>query len=525
LELDFSHYNPSVFDIPEISYEEIDYSLSKLKSKRSSGPDLIPSFIIKETGQELKKVLYFIFNLSIRSGEFPKSWKVTKVSPIHKKGDKSDIQNYRPVAILSAPAKLLEIIIHKRIWHNLSHFIVDEQHGFRPTRSTVTNLLSFGVQVGGSLNANTQCDVVYMDFQKAFDKVDHGVLLSKLNLYGLSDGMIKYMMSYLCERQQYVSFQCHNSETFFTYSGVPQGSNLGPLLFTIFINDIGSCIKHSRYLLYADDLKLFREIRCQYDANQLQQDLDSLVSWSFVNRLFFSPPKCFVMSYSRSRDPILMDYTMNNSTLLRVTEIKDLGVIYTCDLSFKQHIITIVKKASMTLGFVLRNAAYFKNPRTLNLLYETLVRTILESASIIWAPHQILYELMIERIQKKFARHLYRLTYGYYPYLFPSLFVMGCLGMSTLRKRRDEYLCRHFFKLINGIIHNPVILREMKFYVPDAYSRSRSHVLFYPPRSRTNLVSNSPIGKVITILNILSADIDLFNISYSEFIKRIEIML
>jgi hypothetical protein len=500
-----------------ISFSELDYSFRKLKSKRSSGPDQIPAYLLKNSSTEFRDIFHFLFNLSIKSGIFPTLWKTTKVIPIHKKGDKSDIENYRPVAIISTPAKLMEIILHKRLWDSVSHLIIDEQHGFRPTRSIVTNLLCFNTFVEKRLDERSQVDVVYTDFQKAFDKVDHDILLRKLNDVGLCNRLILYLASYLYKRQQYISYCGHDSECFYTYSGVPQGSNLGPLLFTLFINDIYKHINNAKFLLYADDLKLFREITCLGDTELLQRDIDSLVDWSDLNKLKFSAPKCHIMTYTKKRNPIRCDYSMENSKLERVLEVKDLGITYVENFSFHKHIEITVDKAVRMLGFIIRSTSNFENAKTIKLLYDSLVRSILESGSIIWSPYEATYILKLERVQKKFARFYYKLTYGYYPYLFPSLFVNGCLDMSTLQKRRKEYLVRHFFKVLRGIISNPDILQLLQLYVPDCYGRSRRHNLFYCPSGRTNIVAHSPINTACQLLNDMSEQIDIFNVEYNEF--------
>jgi hypothetical protein len=364
-------------------------------------------------------------------------------------------------------------------------------------------------------------ELVYTDFEKAFDRVDHDILLSKLNAAGIPWGLLVYMASYLRDRMQYVSYSGSDSESFATYSGIPQGSNLGPLLFSLFINDIGLNINNSNFLLYADDLKLFREITCQSDADLLQNDIDAITQWSHVNRLYFSISKCFVVSFTKVRHPHMNNYRMGDVDLLRVNETLDLGVLYRADFSFGPHIHKIVQAAFKILGFVLRTAVHFRKQYTLKILYDSLVRPVLESSSIIWSPYEANYVLEIEKVQKRFARHYYRALYGYFPYLYPSLFVNGCLDMSTLQKRRDEYLCRHFYKLLRNVIHNPDILQLLQFYVPDRYERSRNHNLFYCPTGKTNLISQSPVTRVCRLFNHLSESIDIFNIDYNDFKRKI----
>ena len=132
---------------------------------------------------------------------------------------------------------------------------------------------------------------------------------------------------------------------------------------------------------------------------------------------------------------------------------------------------------------------------------------------------------MLEKVQKRFLRWLYFFRYGYYPYLYPSKFIMGCLGFYSLEHRRDTYYARHFFKLMNGIISNPTILSELNLFFPQAFGRSRSHLMFYPPQGRTNIISESPVGNAVRILNLLAPQVDLFGTTYARFVTQIESIL
>jgi hypothetical protein len=496
-----------------------------MKPKHSSGPDGVPPYILKQAGPTLISVLTFIFDLAIQSKKIPEIWKTTRITPIFKKGDSTDVVNYRPIAVLSSPAKLFEMILHREIFNSCKHVLVDEQHGFRPGRSTVTNLLCFSDYVVKSLDQGIQVDVNYNDFEKAFDRVDHSVLLNKLHHIGFSSQLLDLFRNYFQDRKQYVAYGTERSVDFTATSGVPQGSNLGPLLFSLFVNDIGRGILHSRFLLFADDLKIFKSIRHLEDAHELQQDINAVVEWSKTNNLPFSVSKCSVMTYSRARQPFVYNYKMADLCLTRINRVRDLGIIYTQDYRFREHVVDITERAYRVLGFVLRHSRAFKSIQTVQILYQSLVRSILESGSIIWDPGESSYILMLERVQKRFLRWLYFFRYGYYPYLFPSKFVMGCLGFCSLEHRRDIYYARHFFKLLNGIISNPTILSELNLYVPQAFGRSRAHLMFYPPQGRTNIISESPIGNAIKILNTLAPQIDLFGTKYTSFVSQIEFIL
>lgn len=500
-----------------VSTQDITNAFQKLKPKHSMGPDLIPPFLLKKIAMYITEPLKHIFNLSIHSNTFPEIWKLTKVTPIYKKGKKSAIDNYRPIAVLSAPAKLLESIVYSQIYHQIKHALNENQHGFRPTLSPSTNLMNLTNYINKSFEKLVHVDVIYTDFEKAFDKVDHDILLKKLNNMGFSQDLLTYMASYLSNRRQYVSYGHHLSLNFKTNSGIPQGSNLGPLLFLLFINDIGQTIEYSKYLLFADDIKLFRAIDSLIDSILLQNDIDSLVKWSDVNKLPFSVQKCSVVTFTRSKDTLLFPYHMKNINLIRKNEVRDLGVIFEANLSFKTHICEIVSRANKMLGFVLRNARSFTNGIAIRRTYEALVRSILEYSSIIWAPSERNHILEIERVQKRFMRYLYMREYTYYPFLFPSLFLSGMLEFHTLQARRKMFLGKHFYKLLTGGIHNPCILKEINFFVPNNYNRARHHVMFYTSKSRTSSNQNTPINKAMQLLNEAASTLDIFRCTYTQF--------
>lgn len=186
----------------------------------------------------------------------PKQWKKAYVCPIFKSGDITNVTNYRPISLLSNFAKVFETLLYKQLFSSLKCYISPQQHGFVEKRSTITNLACFSQYVSDSIDSRGQVDTIYTDFCKAFDQIDHFVLLDKLCRFGFSESLCKLFRSYLTDREQVVRYQNFFSKTIIPTSGVPQGSNLGPLLFLLFINDIVENITCEK-LLFADDLKLF----------------------------------------------------------------------------------------------------------------------------------------------------------------------------------------------------------------------------------------------------------------------------
>lgn len=312
------------------------------------------------------------------------------------------------VAVLSTPAKVFESAIQRSIQQQVSNQLADAQHGFRPGRSTATNLLNFMTVVVPAVDAGGQVDVAYFDFKKAFDTVDNDILLGKLAKIGFTPHLLLFFANYMRNRQQFVDFNGWESDPYYTWSGVSQGSNLGPLQFLLMINDLPEVIRDGLCLLFADDLKLLLAVDNQVDCQHLQDDIDRVVEWSHLNRLYFNVSKCSVTSFTRVRRPFRYEYMVDVERMQRVTEVRDLGVYVTSELSFRTHITDICKKAYRNLGFVLRQTREFTNIAAVRALYDALVRTHLEHSAIIWAPHEAKYSVMLERVQNKFTRYLYK---------------------------------------------------------------------------------------------------------------------
>lgn len=491
-----------------ITPEEVRVALNKLPSKRSFGPDLIPPYIFKACCDILVDPLCHIFNLCLSKNEFPSLWKTTKIVPLHKKGDKFEITNFRPVAILSTPAKVFESILHRNILSHMKLYLSPNQHGFYPSRSIVSNLGNFIHFTSGVLDSKSQVDVIYTDFSKAFDKVNHSALLNKLNYYGFSDNLVMFFSSYLKDRKQFVSRAGYKSDLISACSGVPQGSNLGPLLFNIFINDLAFLL-NCNLLMYADDLKLFSQIEGLQDCVSLQHNLDLLFDWCLSNRLSLNIDKCVVMSYYRVLDPVIFPFKIGNVQLKRTEQFTDLGVIMMRDLSFSEHIYGTVRKAYCTLGFIIRLSNLFREQSTLVLLFKSLVRSRLEFASVIWSPHTATLIDAIEKVQKKFLRYLYYRFFGplnrpiwYFRYKeMLSVFQFD----SLVQRRKIARLC--FLRgVILGLVDDATLLGTIGLYTPRYGGRASR--LLYPLRARTEQHANSFLNASVTLYNTLAEELD-----------------
>ncbi|XP_069365629.1 uncharacterized protein [Maniola hyperantus] len=265
------------------------------------------------------------------------------------------------------------------------------------------------------------------------------------------------------------------------------------------------------------------------DHDRLQRDIDAVSKWSQENKLHFNVSKCSVMTFSRARAPRHHQYQLEGQTLRRVTEVRDLGIQFSADLNFRKHVADTCKRAYRNLGFVLRQANAFTNIKALRALYEALVKSHLECNASIWSPGEAKYKVMLERIQNKFLRFMYLKLYGVYPgypLLYPTLFVMGMVGYSTLELRREVSLAAYIFKVLRGKVHNPAVLKELRFCVPnDSGSRRRRPPLLAQPRARTCLLQRAPLTRATCTLNSVAEHIDLFSCSLGEFIRATTLLL
>ncbi|CAB4029666.1 Hypothetical predicted protein, partial [Paramuricea clavata] len=246
------------FQLKETNFSAVFVLLSKLSRSKATGLDKISSRLLRECSDLIAESLSYIFNRSIVSGVFPDEWKHAKVVPIHKQGKRNCPDNYRPISIVSVVAKVFERIIYDQLYLFLSEnsLLTNCQSGFRGLHSTVTALLEAANDWAYNIDHGSVNAVLFLDFRKAFDTVDHEILLGKLNSYGINGVAGNWFRSCLSERKQKCFVNGHFSTNRLLRCEVPQGTILGPLLFLIYINDLPNCLSHSRARMYADDTHL-----------------------------------------------------------------------------------------------------------------------------------------------------------------------------------------------------------------------------------------------------------------------------
>jgi hypothetical protein len=272
----------------------------------------------------------------------------------------------------------------------VNSILVDEQYGFRPSRSATTNLIVFHNFILEAIEKRTQVDVIFTDFSKAFDRVDHKILIEVLYKAGFGEPILSWFKSYLSDRVQYVKVLGCKSEAVCVPSGVPQGGHLSPLLFSLLVNCLKQVIPDSMFLMLADDLKIFRLIESVTDCVTLQKELDALVLWFNSMGLSFNVGKCQSMSFARSRNIIHYTYLIN-------------GSFFCHNLDFHYHIEAVCCRVLKMLGFVIRTSKEFRLSSSLKALYCSLVRPLLEYSSILWDPFTAADSSCIERVQRRFC--------------------------------------------------------------------------------------------------------------------------
>ncbi len=273
----FNTYFASVFTSDDLSYPseesnadphmtelilrelEVEVTLKSLDNNKATGPDEIPARLLKATAPVIAPSLCKLLNKSLRLGTVPEEWKLANVVPVHKKGDKGQTENYRPISLLSIVSKVLERRVLVSIKYHLSRIINKCQHSFLQGKSCITNLLEVLDYIGRILDNGGQVDTIYLDMSKAFDRINH-----------------RWFTSYLTGRRQRVTVLGATSNTLPISSGVPQGSILGPVLFLLYVNDLPDSVTTSQVAMFADDTKLFSVIKCQSDTALLQNDLRCL---------------------------------------------------------------------------------------------------------------------------------------------------------------------------------------------------------------------------------------------------------
>jgi hypothetical protein len=392
-----------------VTVHELLLTVNGLQSKKSKDCLGLNMSLIKDLFPNIVNPLLDICNKSLQQGIFPDKMKVAKVIPIFKAGDKSCYSNYRPISLLPQFSKILEKIYTNRLDNFLSkHEIIStNQYGFQKNCSTSAAVIELVEQITDNIENNLITAGIFIDLQKAFDTVNHDILLRKLEHYGIRGVALDWAKSYLTNRQQYVTVNEINSDKRRIECGVPQGSVLGPKFFLIYINDISHISDLLKFILFADDTTIL----CSHNnINDLiktaNTELNKLCHWFSANKLSLNINKTNYMLFS-TKHLIATDYehtiSMCNTNIERVDACKFLGVHVDDKLNWKKQICQIQAKLSKTLGILYRTRNLLEE-NTLKTLYNSLFLPYLNYCCEIWGNTLKTNLRPIELLQKKALR-------------------------------------------------------------------------------------------------------------------------
>ena len=464
----FSEEDP--FTHIDINKEDIVSAIKATRINSAPGPDGIPPVLLHKCIDSLANPLHIILKKSFENSDVPQTWKEALITPIFKnKGQKSDPSQYRPISLTSTLAKLLERIIRIYLiqYLEVNNAFPDSQHGFRPGRSTVSQLVEQYDNILNSLANKHNMDVIMLDYAKAFDTINHSILLHKLKSLSIGGKIGQWISNFLLDRTQKVVINGFQSNPSPVISGVPQGTILGPVLFLIYISDISDNITHSTVSSYADDSKISKEIENVNDGKELQEDTNKLYAWSSHNLMEFNTTKFQVLKIGSNSD-LKKNIKYNNPEGDEIPETeltKDLGVYFNSSGDFTDHIKLKTTKAKQIGGYILRTFLT-RSPDIMLILLKSLVLPIIDYSSVVWNPHTQQDIATIESVQRNFTSKLEGMSeLTYYQRL-------RILKLYSSERRRDRYMILYIFKIINSKVPNPGISFK--------WSLRRGKVLTYP---------------------------------------------
>ena len=360
------------FKMSPVTENEVAKIIENFKDSAAGWDDLRPN-VMKSIKDCIKIPLTHISNLSFVNGIFPSGLKRANVVPLFKSGEDFVFTNYRPVSILSVFSKLIERLLYKRLFDfiNTNRLLYKYQFGFQEGKSTCMALITLIDKISAALDNGEIVVGLFLDFSKAFDTVDHKILLNKLFHYGIQDIPLKWFKSYLSQRYQNVTYNNHKPTNKLIQCGVPQGSIWGPLLFLLYINDLSAVSKSCLNIMFADDTNMFiagNDINAV--CTQLNGDLGLVQEWLACNKLSLNVKKTHYMVFTpRNKNIKDMDIKINNECIERVYHTKFIGVQLDAKLSWKKHIEYISTKLAKCAGILIKARKKLPKSSLINLYY------------------------------------------------------------------------------------------------------------------------------------------------------------
>lgn len=461
---------------------EVSLIIENFKVKATSDLNIETIKVVNKSSPQFSRVIASVINSSLLEGVFPSALKTAKVVPIYKGGSKFDIQNYRPISLLSAFSKIYEKVMYRRIYEflTLNNILHENQYGFRQGRSCEHALLVAQNAILSSLNKKQVSLLLLIDFSKAFDMVDHRILLDKLYHYGIRGIAHSWLSSYLSGRKQYVALNNKISATLDMQYGVPQGSILGPLLFIIYINDIPNVSKIAKFVMYADDANVLLTGKTVVDIERKFNELSKhLETWVNSNGLAFNLKKTHYMIFSKKKicdlsfTPKICNYEISKKSNARF-----LGVIMNDSLTWVDHIIAVKAKMSRYVGILYKLKKFLPLSARKN-IFNSFVQSHLNYCSLVWG---LGCKSSIEKLFTEQKKAIRALAPGFNRNFYKD-------GIKPCHTKR--FFAENGVLTVHSVILTNILLFMFKYYNYNQYLPSSVSNIISPAAPKPDIIINN----------------------------------
>ena len=482
---------------------EIKKIISDLRKKGRG----IPAKLLKIIKQFVSPILCRLFNMCIEQAYYPQSFKVARVTPLHKSGDITDIKNYRPISTLINLNKILEKILYSRLneFFESCGILSDNQFGFRKARDTQLATLKLLNYILPSLSTGESvAGCVFLDFSKAFDTVSHDMLLLKLNRYGVRDNALLLIKSYLSNRSQYVSVNETDSPSLPVEVGVPQGSCLGPLFYLIYANDLNKLMNNLRAVTFADDTTIVESCHSiEILTLKLNYILSQVLDWSNYNRLALNNSKTKWMLFS-NRTVETPDIFLAGKRVEKVDSFKYLGLFFDNNLKYKSHINYLRKRLASLRYISYKIKPYLSKDAALKFYY-AMVQSLLCYGVLVWAGASACVKSFdkLSQLQNKIVFNLFSQPNDSINNINVLYKENRILKLTDLYKVRVSMV---MYKIINEN-YAPFLHNDLLTHVNTNPYNTRQNHMFVQPFPRVNCIKINFLSNAILIWNNLSNDI------------------
>lgn len=481
--------------------DEILDIVKKSKNKKSTDCTNLDMMLIKDIIEHIATPFTYICNQSFITGIFPHKMKIAKVIPIYKCGDRYQFTNYRPISLLSQFSKILEKLYVERLdsFIDKHHLLSNQQYGFRSGRSTSMAVMELVEQISTAIDNREHMVGVFIDLKKAFDTIDHEILLRKLERYGIRGIALEWLKSYLNNRHQYVHINNVDSDLQKVTYGVPQGSVLGPKLFILYINDICEVSNLMKCVLFADDTSLYSSgSDLEQLLNSAEKELTKLKKWFDINKLSLNLSKTKFIIFGNKIISIPVKIKVNDVVIERVNENKFLGMIIDNKLKWKPHINNLKAKLSKTIAIMYKTKDVL-NKNSLNLLYCSLVLPYINYCVEVWGNTHKTNINPIFLLQKKAIRIVNQKDYRE-----PTNPLFINLHILKLEDLVDLNTLTVMYKVNNNLL--PRSIQEL-FEPRDNHYNLRGSCMYKNKKTRTNIKSRCLSVKGVTLWNNLDTEL------------------